>query len=411
MEMYRAKEKEIVSMELLYMFPFLRSLLIVCALLCSFVSVLLIIQLVLFREISKQSMIDFGRLATAHTTVGGLLAIVTILFSLALWALAYWIAEPIPVRSSSSTRDFGDFTPENISIPPEAGVIPRSTMRSPYPAGRSWGRGRHVPGKLKVVPEGDGIIEGQVLLDGKGAAGVGLELILNKEYRSPPLKTDASGFYRMKVKKGEYSYNGWSLDMGAYTSPLDGKVHIDNDNGGYFSRNFDPNKIDRELDEELEKSIKEIRQKSSPQEAQEQIEKLFQKKYPQIFQNRRHVLIAGDEPATVPPLCFVTPVPIVFPPEKTNVPREKLKFEWGPIEGAAYYAVEIHFEERLRGGRTSYDVLTRIEDIVETSLPGKKILERIDIVQNRRYLVEVHAFDVSGKKISQSYPHHSFGIK
>jgi hypothetical protein len=86
-------------MDLQYMFPFLRPVLIVCALFSTILSVLLLIQLALFRRIAEQDRARLGRLAIAHKTVGRLLVWVSVIASVVLWIGVFLIDRDIEFES------------------------------------------------------------------------------------------------------------------------------------------------------------------------------------------------------------------------------------------------------------------------------------------------------------------------
>jgi hypothetical protein len=88
-------------MDLLYMFPFLRSVLVVCALFSSILSVLLVFQLVIFRRVAAQDRTRFSRLATVHKTLGSLLAFASILASIVLWTAVFLIDRNIEFGTGS----------------------------------------------------------------------------------------------------------------------------------------------------------------------------------------------------------------------------------------------------------------------------------------------------------------------
>jgi hypothetical protein len=89
----------VIVLDLQYMFPYMRAMLIVCALFSTILSVFLIIQLALFRRIAEQDKARLGRVATAHETVGWLLVCISIIASGILWLAVALIDKNIEFES------------------------------------------------------------------------------------------------------------------------------------------------------------------------------------------------------------------------------------------------------------------------------------------------------------------------
>ena len=380
------------------MFVFMRTILVVCGVFFAIVAALLVLQLILLRKIARQSQTSLGRLVLAHNLVGAVLAGLFLLLSLLLFGAAFMTTRPIPydeVFVSDRADEAGSGM--NRSVGP-------TVLHGPHPSGMSWGRAMWKFDKFKTFPKGDGIIEGRILLDGKGAHAMKIRLLLNKEYYTPYVLTDDEGTYRIKAKRGEYSYDGWDLGFGFDSTVLNGKVLIDD---GVIRTGEEG----EDCDEETGKEIEEILEKYPFPEAQEKIQALFEKKSLVLGLSEEHLLKVTDEPAKVPPLCFVTPIEITFPPRSATVKAGDMRIEWAPVPDAAHYCADIGYEKRHRSGGMSYLDLAVFPDRARTSLSAEEFLSEIEIVENRRYTVEITAYEEGGKILSRSSPYHYFKIE
>jgi hypothetical protein len=270
-------------MDLLYMYPFLRALLFVCAAFSAVLCALLIVQLVLFERMSKRSQMDFGRLAIAHKTVGVLLACVSALFTLAFLAGALLIAQPIQFDGSKP--------PYSIDVQPNIDEKRSASLTTYRPdmVGGTWGQSMPYHRHKAIIPEGDGIIEGSILVDGNGAPGESIRLILNEGYHTQYASTDEQGNYRIKVPKGEYTYNGWRLDPRHDWSSLDGKILMYN---GVVRKkegivDCEPREPD-ESREEFHAKLDEIFRTLPPEESEEKVFELYNKTYPNAKERNRY---------------------------------------------------------------------------------------------------------------------------
>ncbi len=368
---------------------------------------LFVIQWLLFRRIFTQTESDPGKLQKTHTAVVLILSGLSIavgLFCLTT-ALIFWRVEPTMHYESSikyrTEETFSSSSERSEELP----------FTGPSPSGTAWDWAIADPEKRELVPHGDGVIAGQILVDGKGVEGQRIRLVLNRKYVTPYARTDAAGIYRIPVKKQEYSYNGWHLSSGFLQSGLAGKILIDDGVTTKAKEYKDGDKRICDIDAITQNRISEFYRTYPLSEAQEKARALMDEKYSLGEIQAKYVLNVTDEPAKVPPLIFVTPVDILFPQEGTALPLENLRIEWAPVANAVSYDVKLGSEELNARGGVSYHHIETFPGIKETSLSAEEIIPVIEIIENRRYTVEVIALDSERHVLSRSRPHYAFEVE
>ncbi len=363
----------------------MRAIFIAAALFFGILSVLLIVQRLLFMRIVRSARDEFRTVRFTHNLIGTVLICVSLVFLLIFAGAAY-------LMDDFGFNEYPSFVPMGESMPSSGGPFRSGVSHGPHPASLYWA-GRRASGTLS---EGDGILEGRLLLDGAGVPNQRIRLLLNKKNYTPYAETDEQGTYRIRVPKGDYFYCGWELGHTFDFGSLAGKVLVHDGIDAWG-----------EGDRKRLEQIDQIVQDYPLAEAKEKIDELLGDQYPDTDTGELYILSGGDEPGTVPPIAFASPIEIVSPSSDAVVHPNDLRIEWIPHAKATSYEVAVGYEEK-NPGTIIYEDLASFPGITGTVLTADDILPKIQRAKRRRYWVEINAYDADRSLISRSYPYRFF---
>ena len=229
---------------------------------------------------------------------------------------------------------------------------------------------------LPKPPSGPERLRGRITLDGRGAEGVLLYVVLNSKYKLPNLRTDARGIFEVPLPAGAWYVNHVGVD-GWESQPesrnlvmISGKEPLKSDD--YYRPYSHPNDFGFE-----------VRLPGTPGAVALELE-------------LRDTLAMSWPPDTDP---------LVRRDGEEAVPTVELRnatIAWQPVAAASEYQVQISHVTR-EGDRTTYSPIL-MRHVSGSELPLASLPQRSagEAARSDEYAVQVYAFDATGQFVSQS---------
>ena len=306
-----------------------------------------IVTIIDSRNNIQPNMLTWSKSGIMVAVVSSLLSLFLIL-STGFASYTVLINKPFVHAENSSTFEYNstDFVSHNFYANIYYGGVPRR------------------PDKLPSPPEGNSILRGKFLFQGKPASGVTLSVVLNSKYQAKNIKTDSNGEFSLQLPAGLWVVNS------IQTNSWEGKPS----NGEYS-----------------------IYDGSEP--------KLTESSYSRHanFSRNGKTIDIEVAPNTVHLNYTITEdIKLQWPSstQPTNNATIADTIRWEPHPGAQKYFLAI--QRIKREGRTTYyePVATRVVSGTQLILSGLKHQETRS-KKNYEYGVEVFAFDKDGTLLSQ----------
>lgn len=217
----------------------------------------------------------------------------------------------------------------------------------------------------KEIPEGNGLIKGQIFIDDKPAIGLEISFILATGQNTQKSVVDKNGFYEIHIPKGKYYFNGLI-------------IHNKND---LLNDKFLINRI--ALEEGISMTLSDGKNQNIQNEYSELEKKYGAKKAAEeLLKNRmassafkdRFPFEVGDKQLDFPVFHYRDPIKMLSPVENSTVNLADLKFIWPPIENAAYYKLHISRIDK-KGTTTSYYPVISHDNIKGNQITYSEILK------------------------------------
>lgn len=198
----------------------------------------------------------------------------------------------------------------------------------------------------KILAEGEGLIRGRVMADGKGREGLRLRLRLSGIVSSWT-SSGPDGIYTLHAPPGRYRYDGFELDAETANQLLAGMVERTDG----------------------------------------------------VITGPRPVEASAAKPGRGPDFDFVTAIVPLSPIARDKVRRDSVRLEWTDFPGADRYQIRLMETDAAgRGLRSRHPGKTPLQ----TKDTFVRIPESIGLTSGKIYLWTVAAFDKEGREISHS---------
>lgn len=216
----------------------------------------------------------------------------------------------------------------------------------------------------KEIPEGNGLIKGQVFIDDKPAIGLEISFILASGQKTQKSTVDKNGFYEIHIPKGKYYLNGLLI----------------HNKGDLVNDKFLINRI--ALEEGLSMILNDSKNQNIQNEyselekkygAKKAAEELLKNRMPSSSFKDRFPFEVGDKPLDFPVFHYRDPIKILSPVENSTINLADLKFIWAPIENAAYYKLHISRIDK-KGTTTSYYPVISHDNIIRNQISYNELL-------------------------------------
>jgi hypothetical protein len=299
---------------------------------------------------------DREELRARWTLSGGIGALGLSLFSVALFAYYGWYAWGVYLSGSGGWAD------ERVSVIPQGGGDSFSEW---IYFGYGFDDDR---GQLPEPPAGDGYLTGRFLYHDAPAEGVKLTVVLNGEYETAPLTTNAEGRFQLRLPPGEWYVSLIKTERWSHKpAGSDAFLVLTGDEprlsaGSYSRHAFRHDKRGKAVMATAEPSPEAL-----------------------TLVIRDHVRMTWPASDDVP----------VVADAATSV------IEWQGYPDATQYLVELSRVERREMGASYYPVASRqVSGATSLALSTFKIEPGDKEVQE--YQVEIYAFDADGRLLSES---------
>jgi hypothetical protein len=219
----------------------------------------------------------------------------------------------------------------------------------------------------KEIPEGNGLIKGQIYIDVKPATGLELSLILASGQKTQEATVDKNGFYEIHLPKGKYFLNG--LLIHNKSDLLNDKYLINR----IALEEGIPLLLDDSKTKNIQKEYSELEKKYGAKKAAEEILKNHMAS--SGFKDRFGFEVT-DKPFALPVFHYRDPVKILSPVENSTVNSADLKFIWAPVANAAYYKLRISRIDK-NGTTTSYSPVITHDNISTNQIGYNELLKSL----------------------------------
>lgn len=245
---------------------------------------------------------------------------------------------------------------------------PASTVRSSAPNFYRYVQLGHYEGAKEptAAPTGDGYLAGRFEFEGKPAAGVRLNLVLNGKYETAKVTTDADGEFHVRLPRGEW-YVSRVITHEWQEPPTDGDFVL--------VTGQEPKLVEGRYNDNYWLQSKGIRVQVGDRPPQPQL----------TFTIRKGVALRWPE-AGAPGAAATVDDGVIA---------------WDPYAGANTYLVRIVEVER-EGRTTSYHEVATKAVVGATNFPLKQLQVLPSADAKKEYEVSVVAFDEAGNLLSQS---------